>query len=165
MAEKVNLPLFDGASVDLDSNAAALSPAAAEALRRFTQMTPADRLATTPHVHAYYRDMHMHADGAWIDENMTAPAHPADIWAHVRPLALTITSRPPRPGTDPIPYVILEANCDWEDEHGLQLVWKEGRDLVRVGEYDGKPLHAENAPSGVVYHSIYDDDFSTYQLK
>ena len=30
-----------------------------------------------------------------------------------------------------------EANCDWEEEHGLMLVWRNGTTLTKVGGYDG----------------------------
>ena len=45
-------------------------------------------------------------------------------------------------------YVVVEANCDWEEEHGLMLVWKDGKRLTKVGGYDG---HLSNVWA-------YDDD-------
>ncbi|WP_299631869.1 hypothetical protein [uncultured Roseobacter sp.] len=165
MSEKISLPLFDGASVELLSDTVA--PPAADALHRFMKLGQADRLAVTPHIHAYYRDMHTHADAARIDERMATPAQPEDIWRHVRPLSITIKTRPVAAGTGggsaPVVYVLLEAHCDWEDEHGLQLVWKEGNTLVKVGAFDDKPLHADHVPPGAIYHSSYDDTFSTFQ--
>ncbi|MDX6261519.1 MAG: hypothetical protein QOH84_3207 [Kribbellaceae bacterium] len=35
-------------------------------------------------------------------------------------------------------YVSLECECDWEPEHGLQLVFRDGAALTRVGPYDGE---------------------------
>ena len=34
-------------------------------------------------------------------------------------------------------YVSVENECAWEPEHGLELVFKDGRQLVKVGQVDG----------------------------
>jgi len=44
-------------------------------------------------------------------------------------------------------YVSVECECDWEVEHGLQIVFREGRYVSKVGPYDGHPTN----PNGVVY--------------
>ncbi|MFC7668884.1 DUF6985 domain-containing protein [Hymenobacter humi] len=31
----------------------------------------------------------------------------------------------------------MESECEWEVEHGLQLVFRQGRMLTRVSQYDG----------------------------
>ncbi|WP_298972652.1 hypothetical protein [uncultured Roseobacter sp.] len=167
MSDKIDLPLFDSASVALLSDVSAMPSAGGDALHRLKQLTSADRLSITPHVYAYYVDMRTHADTSWVDEAMPRPAQPHDIWQHVRPLSISIKSRPAKSDAaaeaEPVFYVLLEANCDWEDEHGLLLSWKNGRELVKVGDYDDKPVHADTAPSGVIYRSSYDDRFSTFR--
>jgi hypothetical protein len=35
-------------------------------------------------------------------------------------------------------YVSLECECDWESEHGLQLVFRDGATLSKAGRYDGE---------------------------
>jgi len=34
-------------------------------------------------------------------------------------------------------YFSIEGNCDWEEEHGLQLVFRDGTEVTKVGQYDG----------------------------
>lgn len=34
-------------------------------------------------------------------------------------------------------YVLVECGCEWEEEHGLQLVFKNGQQLTRVSYNDG----------------------------
>src|ERR1019366_7763300 len=34
-------------------------------------------------------------------------------------------------------YISLGCNCDWEQEHGLQIVFKDGQRVNKVGEFDG----------------------------
>ena len=57
--------------------------------------------------------------------------------------------------SDPASYVVINCNCDWEPEHGLTLVWRDGRRLTKAGSFDG---HVSNevafddpAYAGVVY--------------
>jgi len=49
-------------------------------------------------------------------------------------------------------YLSLECNCDWEEEHGLQLVFRDGTEITKVGRFDGD-LKTE---SGDVYDNGYD---------
>jgi len=44
-------------------------------------------------------------------------------------------------------YVSVECECSWEPEHGLQLVFRGGARVTKVGPYDG---HLTNVPD-VVY--------------
>jgi len=54
-------------------------------------------------------------------------------------------------------YVSLECNCNWEPEHGLQLVFKNGSTIKKVGPYDGhlanSDAYADDRLENVVYHS------------
>jgi hypothetical protein len=34
-------------------------------------------------------------------------------------------------------YLSVECECSWEIEHGLQLVFRDGRAISRIGPYDG----------------------------
>ena len=58
---------------------------------------------------------------------------PSEIWAHVRPTAIYVE----RESSDGKIYVSVAANCAWEREHGLQLVYRDGHLLSRVSEQDG----------------------------
>ena len=62
-------------------------------------------------------------------------AAPERIWQHVQLGSELHISR--RRHGDHAIYISLECNCDWEPEHGLQLVFREGRAVVKVGPFDG----------------------------
>jgi hypothetical protein len=55
-------------------------------------------------------------------------------------------------------YASLECNCDWEEEHGLLIVFKEGREVSKIGPYDGHLTHSDAygdpALEDVVYRSL-----------
>ena len=58
-------------------------------------------------------------------------AAPRDVLTEVAPLAMSV----PVPHDD-APVVHLEANCAWEEEHGLEWVVRGDR-VVYVGPYEG----------------------------
>jgi Domain of unknown function (DUF6985) len=54
-------------------------------------------------------------------------------------------------------YISFECSRDWEPEHGLQIVFKEGRIVNKVGPYDGHLTNAaafaDDKLENVVYRS------------
>lgn len=149
----IGAPYFDGAEIELLDEPDPGVPGAAAALAAFLRLTPADRVSDSRHVFAYYRDYHEAVGGEdWLDAQMGVPETPADIWAHVAPKTLEL--RKGRGGDDTW-YVMVEADCAWEEEHGLLLVWRNGTTLNKVGGYDGhatnENAYADSALRDVVY--------------
>ena len=72
---------------------------------------------------------------------IVAIAEPKDVWGHVS-LGSEISVSRMGNGDDTI-YLSLESNCDWEEEHGLQIVFKEGKTVCKVGPFDGCLTNAE----------------------
>lgn len=116
------------------------------ALSAFLALTSRDRLADSRHLYAYYRDVKQAVaseDGRELE--MAVPKTPEAIWTHVTPTQLYLDAG--RDG-DPHLYIVAECECDWEDEHGLMMVWRDGATLCKVSGFDG---HVTNADA-------YDDD-------
>jgi hypothetical protein len=82
-----------------------------------------------PFVFAYYKDC-VGAAGA-----PATIASAADVWRHVSFGGEPQVQR--RAHGDKGVYVSVECNCEWEGEHGLQLVFKGGRVVNKVGAFDG----------------------------
>jgi hypothetical protein len=57
----------------------------------------------------------------------------SDAWGHIHPKRIEISQR----RRDKEIYVNVACECDWEEEHGLQLVFKRGEKITRVSEQDG----------------------------
>ncbi|WP_420847686.1 DUF6985 domain-containing protein [Natronosporangium hydrolyticum] len=59
------------------------------------------------------------------------------------------------PGRDQRVYVSIECECAWEPEHGLQIVFRDGAAVTKVGPYDGhltnSAAYADDTLDGVVY--------------
>jgi hypothetical protein len=108
-----------------------LDPEFVDAVDAFLQLTDADLQATAPRV---YRD-YERSIGTFVNpEDEIRIATPRDVWGHVRFNGVRVIRSH---WGDKAVYVQLGANCDWEDEHGLQLIFRRGRELTRVSGIDG----------------------------
>ncbi|MFA1544590.1 DUF6985 domain-containing protein, partial [Actinomadura monticuli] len=51
----------------------------------------------------------------------------------------------------------LECECDWEQEHGLQMVFRDVRTVTKIGPCDGHLTNSaawgDDSLDGIVYHS------------
>ncbi len=144
--EPVAIPYFDGQAVTVafdgieEATPEGLREAD-EALRNFLQLGPADRLAATPVALANYQEM---LDAVDL-EPLDLPT-PAAIWQHVQPRHLVVTQE--TEGEERDFYIQIEGECDWEEEHGIALVFRQGRMLTRLSQYDGHltEAHAYGQP-------------------
>ena len=62
------------------------------------------------------------------------------VWNHVHPTEIYVSRRHRR---DQSIYISISAECDWEIEHGLQIVFRRGEKLSRVSDQDGHLTHAD----------------------
>jgi hypothetical protein len=112
------------------------APAAFEdAVSTFLRLGAKDRKEATPHVFQNYR--------RFVDAVPDCELHlssPEHVWTHVRFTEVRVTRR--HRGDEKV-YVQATAECDWEVEHGLQLVFREGRRLTRVSSQDGHLTYAD----------------------
>jgi hypothetical protein len=107
--------------------------------------------AAQEHVYRYYLD----ANSNWRpdDEEFVNIGAQPDVWHHVQLGAEPMVTR--RAYGDKAVYVSIECNCDWEPEHGLQIVLRNGEQVVKVGPFDGhltnSDAYADNSLENVVY--------------
>jgi len=99
-------------------------------LRRLTALPAAFRQTLTPFLWAYYSDV----AAEWrASEPLSAPE---DVWSQVE---IGDELHVARHGG--AWYVDIESSCDWEPEHGLQVVLRDGDTLTKIGPYDGHIAH------------------------
>ncbi|WP_416136231.1 DUF6985 domain-containing protein [Aquabacterium sp. A7-Y] len=107
--------------------------------------------AAEQYVFQYYQDMNAHWDSS--DEEFLDIGSPPEVWRHVQLGSELVVSR--RHYGDRGIYVSIECNCDWEPEHGLQIVLRDGKVVTKVGPYDGhltnSDAFADDALENVVY--------------
>jgi hypothetical protein len=82
---------------------------------------------------------------------------PGDVWRYVELGGeMTVTRRAEGDAEDGV-YFSIGCSCEWEPEHGLQLVIRDGRAVTKVGPFDGHVTNADaydnRAYVGVVYVS------------
>lgn len=110
--------------------------------------------AAEPDVFSYYQDM----NGYWApsDEEYVSIKTPSEVWSHVEFGEEVVVSR--RSYGDKKIYVSIECSCDWEPEHGLQIVLKDGKAISKVGPYDGhltnSDAYADERLENVIYRPI-----------
>ncbi len=108
------------------------------------------------HVLRYCHDMlALYATSGFPSPQMK---HLDDIWKHVQFGSTIYVSRRDDGDEEDGIYLSLECNCDWEVEHGLQIVLRNGRKITKVGPFDGHLTNSDafDDPSlkGVVYRSM-----------
>lgn len=85
------------------------------------------------HIFQYYKD----CIEAWgPEEDEYEPISSAtDVWQQIQLGDQPLVTR--REYGDRGIYVSLSCGCDWEEEHGLQIVFKNGQRVNKIGPYDG----------------------------
>jgi hypothetical protein len=106
-----------------------------DAMIRFVALRPQVLIDASRHVYAYYSAIR---NSGWGDP----PEIPnvERVWDFVDFGTDAIVSR--RGNGDDRIYISLECGCAWEREHGLQIVFREGSFISKVGQFDG---HVSNA--------------------
>ncbi len=133
------VPYFSGSPISFtvmtDTPEADFPPGASDAIRNFLSLDDRDRRAASQRVYENYR---VFADA--VEEVGVEIADAANVWDHVE-VGMIYVSRRHRRDRDI--YVQLACICDWEGEHGLQLVFRGGSKLCRVSEQDGHLTDAD----------------------
>lgn len=92
-----------------------------------------------PYIFQYYercKDYFDPEDEAYVDIKCAS-----DVWEHIHFGHKPTFTR--RAYGDKGIYVSLECGCDWEPEHGLQIVFKNGLKVNKVGAYDGHVTNSD----------------------
>jgi hypothetical protein len=126
------------------------------AIRAFLALDPSALTAAAPWIYAYYRDVMDDVVAAGDDGYHVAIDGPHDVLEHVRLGTEPLVTRDAY--GDRRVHVSVECECDWEPEHGLQVVFREGRTVTKVGPYNGhftnSAAYADDSLDGVVYHRL-----------
>jgi hypothetical protein len=153
----ISVPFFDGARLELDKDEAWLSEDGRKALAAFLALGRNDRLTASRHVFAYYLDQKAaFEEDDFLIDSMPSIASAEGVWGHVQPKLIFFQQS--RSSAGEAPFVGIEADCDWEPEHGLMLCFRWGKTLTKCGDCDGhmtnESAFADNSLVGVVYKAI-----------
>jgi len=119
------------------------------AIANFLSGTPAVLREADKPLFRYYKDFEQ-----WWLEDGNPPIRPSDDpWRHVHFGSDPVVSR--RAYGDKGIYISVECECDWEEEHGLQLVLKNGLRVNKLGGYDGHLTNSDAFADERLEHVIY----------
>ena len=138
VTKPVVIPFLGGSPVQVIftdlPNDDVLPPDVLEAVANFFALgVEAKTEATKPVYQNYERIMEMVRDDEDDEFEFTVNA-PEEIWSYVEPFEVCVSRRHRR---DKDIYIQLICNCSWEEEHGLQLVFRRGNKLVYVSDSNG----------------------------
>jgi hypothetical protein len=122
-----------------------------EAVYNFLSINESVLRKAQDYIYQYYKDISVLLEPG--DDWYVEIASPKEIWKHIEFGNTPIVSR--RPYGDELVYISLECSCDWEQEHGLQIVFKQGLYVNKVGPFDGhltnSDAYADDKFENVVY--------------
>jgi hypothetical protein len=134
VSRKTPVPYFEGRKLQFILEDLATDPGLNDfrnAVAAFLHLTVDDRSLATQYV---YRNCSRFVEAVGADDFDFTIDQPTQVWSYVYPEAIHVSRRYRR---DEKVYVQIVANCEWEKEHGLQIVYREGKTLVRVSAQDG----------------------------
>lgn len=134
-SDPIPVPLLGGATTSISLSGQEQDPAAPidadvlQAVSAFLALSKSSLDEIEPHVWQEYVDIREE----FADEEGFPKFDRADLWRQVQLNGISVDKR----HKDDLVYVNIECNCDWELEHGLQLVLQSGVRWVRVSDYSG----------------------------
>lgn len=147
----IHLPNKKAVQVNLVSNEEDLTRESeiCQVLSRLATDCEAIFKASEKDIYEYYLDM----KGLYGDEvDYPQILNLCDIWDNVVIGADAMISF--RAG-DNCMYISLECECSWEEEHGLQIVIKDGVKIVKVGPFDGHLTNADAFNNAKLERVVY----------
>jgi hypothetical protein len=104
------------------------------------------------YIFQYYQDV----NNCWQPEDpeFIAVASPQEVWKHIQFGNEIIVTR--REYGDRGIYISLHCECDWEQEHGLEIIFKNGLKVSKIGACNNhltnSDAYADDSLENVIYH-------------
>jgi hypothetical protein len=124
------IPYFDDKELKIGFVEAKHQPyldSADKVLENFIGLNAVDRINNSGMVHNYYSETMKYGYTEQLDIKTTS-----DIWNFITPTEIII-----HVDENSDFYLCVSCECKWEEEHGLQLVFKNGQTLTRASGHDG----------------------------
>ena len=78
-----------------------------------------------------------------------------DTGKTLKPWPVLVDHYTRRPHGDELVYISLACSCEWEQEHGLQIVFKQGLYINKVGPYNGHLTNSDAYGNDKLENVIY----------
>lgn len=103
------------------------------------------------YIFQYYQDINSNCSPS--DDEFVSIKTPSEVWGHIQLGEEPMVCR--RGYGDKGIYISLDCSCDWEPEHGLQIVFKDGAKVCKVGPYDGHLTNSDAFADAGLENVIY----------
>ncbi len=140
ISKPIVVPFFDGKELDFtisfDWEDKKSLFEANQAVENFLRKDASEKLNVSSLVYKNYREIQDYYDSQTRGASPLKTNDENDIWNYVYP-GNGFISQGSR--VDKCMYILITCGCEWEIEHGLQLVFKNGLELTRVSGIDYSP--------------------------
>jgi hypothetical protein len=135
-SEEVEVPFFDNQEFMFVfmKNDPSFVNESDSAIRNFIGLEKVDRLNISDLVYQNCFEFLEQIDYDELDKPLWEINDKNDIWNFVTPTKIYVSKRHRR---DCDIYIHIACECAWEQEHGLQLVFRQGKKLTRISDQDG----------------------------
>ncbi len=135
-AVEIEVPFFDNRKMAFTfmKNDANFVNESESAIRNFLNLSNENRLSLSGLVYENCFEFLEQIDYDELDKPLWEITDKNDIWNFVTPTNIYIEKRFRR---DCDFYIQVACECAWEQEHGLQLVFRQGKKLTRISDQDG----------------------------
>ena len=141
ISQPISIPFFDHVKLefifdgyDNDEN---FFIEAEEAISNFLKKDSSDRIEIS---HLVFENHTEFIDAVGEEEDLLKIENEKDIWQFVYPYSIFVRRRHRR---DRDIYIEIHCGCGWEIEHGLQIVFRQGKKITRVSAIDGHSTEAD----------------------
>lgn len=110
------------------------------ALTNFLKLNSADRNSISELAYKNCMDFLDAVGFEEADQSLKEIKDKNEIWKFIHPSEIYVTRRPYK---EQDLYVFVACECEWEQEHGLQLVFRQGKKLTRISDQDGHLTEAD----------------------
>ena len=111
-----------------------------KAIQNFLQFVTNDRLNITEYAYENCKEFVEAVNEDWLNKLLEQLVDKKSIWNHIEPTQIYVERRYYH---DKDVYVSIACECEWEQEHGLQFVFRQGKKLTRVSTQDGHLTEAD----------------------
>jgi len=111
-----------------------------QAVTNFLKLNLVDRNSISDLAYRNCKDFLGAVDFDEADQPLRQIKNYNEIWNFIHPTEIYVTRRPYKEHDI---YLTLACECDWEQEHGLQLVFRQGKQLIRISDQDGHLTEAD----------------------
>lgn len=124
-----------------------------QAIANFIDLSPLTLTNAESAIFAYYQDIAAYRRAE--KQEVVQIDKATEVWKHIRFGSEALVCR--RQNDTRTVYVSLECDCDWEPEHGLQIVFRNGAEISKLGPFDdflsNADAYGEPSLDKVVYQS------------